>query len=110
MFIDSLEGFKQYSDLELDWCHDGMDTIPGYLITCTDGHTYLCFAPDMDSLKHMHVYRKVMNMAEVYMSDHMYDPLRKRIRPAFCHEKDEWDNYKVFYAPASEIGKIYLVK
>lgn len=110
MFIDSLEGLEQCPHLELNWAHDGMPKVHGYLVECTDGHTYLLFAPDMFSLQHIHAYCHIFDMVKTRMSDHDYDPIRKCIKPALCNEKDEYGFYKEFYAPASEIGKIYLVK
>ena len=111
MYIDSLDGFEQATELEVSWCHDGMPEVPGYLISCTDGHTYLVFAPNMNCLKDMGKYHKILNMVETYMSDHTYDPIRERIRPAWSSEFDEkYGDRKIFHAPASEMGKIYRVK
>lgn len=88
---------------------DGMETVPGYIVKCKDGHSYLVFAPDMDSVKHMHAYSKLMRSVKTYMSDHDYDPVRKCISPAWSYETDERGDYKVFHAPAYEMGKIFVV-
>lgn len=110
MFIDSLDGLEQCPDLELEWVHNGMETMPCYLITCIDEHTYLIVAPDMDAARHIHAYRSLWKRVKMRMSDHMYDPLRPCFEPAYSNTKDEHGEYKVFHAPASEVGKIFLVK
>lgn len=109
MFIDNLV-YPQALGLEFDHNHLGMTTVPGYLFDCTDGHRYMVFAPDMDSLKHMHAYHRILGMVKTRMSDHDYDPVRQCIEPAWSYEKDEFGDHKVFHAPASEMGKIYVVK
>lgn len=94
----------------LEYYPDGMETIPGYLVDCTNDHTYLVFAPDMSSLKHIRAYYQIMKMVKSRMSDHDYDPIRYCIYPAQSSEFDEDGQRKVFHAPASEMGKIYVVK
>ena len=93
---------------ELEFINYG--SIPGYLVDCTDGNTYLLFAPDMSSLKHIHAYQKIIRMAKTYYSDHMYDPVRQCIRPAFCSELDEIGDYKVLHGPLSNLGKIFRLE
>lgn len=110
MFIDDYSTFKQATDLEFPQYHNGRETIPGYLIDCTDGHKYLVFAPDLNCVRHILAYQKITRMVKKYMSDHEYDPIRDCIHPAFCHEKDELGDYKVLHAPVSEMGKIFIVK
>lgn len=108
MYIDNLD-FPRAKELEV--CLERSDDkVPGYLLECTDGHTYLIFAPDMTSAKHMPIYHKLFDMAKTRMSDHDYDPVRLCFKPAFSSHRDEYHDHKVFRAPASEIGKIYLVK
>lgn len=102
MYIDDLN-FPRAKDLEVD-----QFTVPGYLLECTDGHTYLIFAPDMTSAKYMPEYRKLFDIAKIRMSDH--DPVRICYQPAFSSHRDEYHDHKVFRAPASEVGKIFLVK
>lgn len=108
-FIDKII-FEQCPDLEMPYNHNGMPTVPGYTIDCTNGHTYLIFGPDMDSVKRMSAYSRLFRMVKKRMSDHDYDPIRMCFHPAWSSEKDEWGDYKVFHAPASEMGKIYLIK
>lgn len=102
LFIKDLN-FEQATNLELEYLHDGMEMVPGYIVDCTDGHSYLLFAPDMSSLKHMHSYYHIMDMVK-------FDPLRECIYPAMSYEKNEYGYYKAFCAPTSEMGKIFLVK
>ena len=108
MFIDNLS-FSRAKELEVS-LERSDDTVPGYLLECTDGHTYLIFAPDMTSAKHMPVYHKLFDMAKTRMSDHDYDPIRLCFKPAFSSRINEYGDNQVFRAPASEMGKIYLVK
>lgn len=108
IFFDNLN-FPRAKELELDNQVD-RGTIPGYTLECTDGHTYLIFAPDMDSAKHMHAYFRLFRMGKKRMSDHMYDPVRLCFSPAWSNEIDEFGHHKVFTAPVSEMGKIYLVE
>lgn len=109
MFVSNLD-YPQSETLELMNYRDGMKTVPGYIVECVDGHSYLVFAPDIDSLKHMYSYHNLMKRVKERLSDHIYDPIRKCIYPAWSFEKDEYGNHKVFHAPASEMGKIFLVK
>lgn len=111
MYIDSLDGFEQATELEYGWAHDGTSEVLGFLIDCTDGHTYLVFAPDRNCLTHMAAYSRILRMVKTRMSDHEYDPIRKCIKPAFSSEYDDgFGDHKVFCAPPSEMGKIYRVK
>ena len=100
--------YEECTDMETPHLSDGM--VPGYLVDSEDGNTYLLFAPDMDSLKHMHAYRTIIRSAKEYMSDHMYDPIRKQIRPAFCNDVDEYGDHVVLRKPADEyLGKVFKI-
>lgn len=110
MFINSLVGLERCPDMEMGWARNGMPEIPGYLVECTDGHTYLMFAPDMSSLKNIHAYWRVLSMVKQRMSDHEYDPMRDCISPALTSEIDTDGSHKPLRAPASEMGKVYLVE
>lgn len=108
IYIDNLD-FPRAKELEVAHEKDD-DKVPGYLLECTDGHTYLIFAQDMASAKHSPVYQKLFDMAKTRMSDHDHDSVRLCFRPAFSKYRDEYHDHKVFRAPASEIGKIYIVE
>lgn len=97
IYIDNLD-FPRAKELEL--IEDGDENkVPGYLVECTDGHTYLIFAPDKPSAEHMYNYRKLLEMRK-----------HKSLRLAFSKYRDEYHDHKIFHAPASEIGKIYVVE
>lgn len=110
-FIEDVATATRKEDLELvPENYKDRNKIPGYFLECKDGNTYLLFGPDMDAVKHMHAYTKLFRMAKTYMSDHTYNPERLCFKPAFCKEKDIWGGYKVYCAPITEMGKIYLVE
>ena len=103
----TLERDKQY---ELRSDEDGTHTIPAYIITTKDDKKYLVFAPDMDAVKHMHCYSKLVRNVKERYSDHEYDPIRKCISPAFCDELDDEGSPKVLQGPVQLMGNIYRVE
>lgn len=65
---------------------NGMEDLPGFFIDCDDGNTYLVFAPDMESVTHMHCYERLTGKIRLAMG-----------------------GYSVLRAPITELGKVYVV-
>lgn len=101
---------KRSEDLEYSHYADDDCMLYGYLVDCTDGETYLLFAPDMNSLRYLNAYNKIFQMLQRRVSEHDYEPIRDCIRPAFtCEFNEEIQDHKILRAPWEYYGRIFRV-
>lgn len=100
-FDNEIVYLKRSPDLECgSYANDGF-ILNGYLVDCTDGETYLVFAPDEISIRYSPAFDKLMSMKQRDLINPELGPTVYHIQPAYTDEdqvlKGSWSYYgKIF--------------